>query len=310
MLCMIRSQIKVALCYIAVSVFYCGLSFELRANTFEQGYQAYIKTDFSGARDKLTAAAKNENNPVKLTKIYRLLGIVYYMLSNLNESARTFNIALSYNPSITIGKGEVLDESVITYFNRIKSMRLSLTNQNNPSINKFPRKGKKRYRVIKRRRPFTTMENVYASLPFGTGQFMHEQYFYGVLSGALQISAISYFFYLNDQIQDSKSREQTALASSSDSNVNAIISAEERSYRNERKTYQQISIASFIGLWAISSLDAFLTPKYKKTRQRISNKNKTNNSLYQAANYTFNVDLAPQSIDNKWSFYLKFQTSF
>ena len=235
------------------------------ANTLEEGYQAYIKTDFSGAKEKLTEAVKNESNPVKLTKIHKLLGIVHYMLSDLNESARSFKLALSYNPNISVLQSEVLDETIITFFNRIKTLETTKI-QENPSPKK---KRKKRFRYVKKRRPLTTTEKIYATLPFGVGQFMHRQYFFGALSGALQGGALGYYLFLGSQIDSKKSDNATFQASGAGDDVKSAVSAEINDQIKDLEARQLYSLVGFFSLWAVSSVDAYLTPKYRRIKRRV-----------------------------------------
>ncbi len=308
----VRNILRIVYCTISVSTLTFIPFNDIKANTLEQGYQAYIKTDFTGARDKLIIAAQQEKNPVKLIKIYKLMGIVYYMLSNLNESAKAFNFALSYNPGIMITKGEVLDESVITFFNRIKAMRVSsqIPNESQADTGQSKKNKKKRYRIVKKRRPLTTREKIYAFLPFGSGQFMHRQYFYGALSGTLQLSAFSYFFYINNKIDNSKSREKAAMATNLEDDVKAIIAAEGSAYRKKQKTYQQLAIGGFLGLWAISSLDALLTPEYTITKRIVLPQQGSSRSDFPGHSYVLNLDLAPKSYPDSWDILIKVETQF
>lgn len=239
---------------------------QLLGESLEEGYQAYIKTNFTGAKEALTAALNNETNPNALTKIHKLLGIVHYMLSDLNEAARSFKLALSYNPNISILQSEVLDETIITFFNRIKTLESTKITENPPA----KKIRKRRFRYVKRRRPLTSMEKIYAALPFGVGQFMHEQYFFGALSGALQISALSYFAILSGDINQIDSDIDTIRTTDNlDEDVKVLAVADFENTRKEKQTLQTYALAGFVGLWAVSAIDAYLTPKYRRIKRRV-----------------------------------------
>jgi hypothetical protein len=91
------------------------------ASTYALGYSKYQKGDFKGAEQALRQSFSK--NPDKATqgKTYKLLGICQYMLGNKNGATDSFRRALQLVPSTRVSPTEVLDESVVGFFNGVES---------------------------------------------------------------------------------------------------------------------------------------------------------------------------------------------
>src|SRR5690606_27133460 len=65
-------------------------------------------------------ALQKKMAPGAKAKTLKLLGISQYMRGNKGGAANTFKAALKANPKTVISQNEVLDESVIGFFNGVK----------------------------------------------------------------------------------------------------------------------------------------------------------------------------------------------
>lgn len=91
------------------------------AQTYTAGYTKYQRGDFKGAERSLLQAVTKETSKSATANSWKLLGICQYMLGNKGGATTSFKEALAINTGLIIASGEVLDESVIAHFNKIKS---------------------------------------------------------------------------------------------------------------------------------------------------------------------------------------------
>lgn len=89
-------------------------------STYAEGYSKYQKGDFKSAQSALNVAVKKKGSKASTAKTYKLLGIVQFMLGNKPGANLSFRRALKLNPASTISENEVLDTSVLGFFNGIK----------------------------------------------------------------------------------------------------------------------------------------------------------------------------------------------
>lgn len=91
--------------------------------SYQAGYSYYMKGKTAKAESALLKALKLTKRASEKAKIYKLLGIVQYMRNKKGAATTSFRRALAFNPRTSISSSEVLDTSVIAYFNQVKSMR-------------------------------------------------------------------------------------------------------------------------------------------------------------------------------------------
>lgn len=116
--CLLSLLIALPPTYLASSVVYAP---NVMASTYAQGNGKYQKGDFKGAETALRQALQRNLPKAEKIKTLKLLGICQYMLGNKGGAASSFKQALALNPGLTIAQSEVLDDSVIPYFNSQKS---------------------------------------------------------------------------------------------------------------------------------------------------------------------------------------------
>lgn len=97
------------------------LSLPAYAQTFEDGYQSYVRNQFPVAelqfKNALRKATVDEDKAVLL----KYIGICQYMHGDKKNAQQSFSQALKSDASITIESEDVLDPSVITFFSGIKA---------------------------------------------------------------------------------------------------------------------------------------------------------------------------------------------
>ena len=86
------------------------------AQTYNDAYQQYIKSDYKGAIATLNKVVKSAFAKEELAPAFKLLGIVQYMDGNKKAASAAFRLALRNDPNISISASEVLDESVVEFF--------------------------------------------------------------------------------------------------------------------------------------------------------------------------------------------------
>lgn len=99
------------------------VSVDAFAAPYSAGEQKYQKGDFQGAEVALKAALGKRMSKANQAQTLKLLGICQFMLGNKGAAGTTFKRALAANQSLTIGQDEVLDESVIPFFNSQKGVK-------------------------------------------------------------------------------------------------------------------------------------------------------------------------------------------
>lgn len=82
------------------------------------GNAKYLRGDFKGAETSLIQALSTKPPAGESAKIFKLLGIAQYMQGNQAAASHSFSRALSLSPGLRIDPGEVLDESVIGFFDK------------------------------------------------------------------------------------------------------------------------------------------------------------------------------------------------
>ncbi len=92
-----------------------------QARTYAEGNKRYMTGDFKGAEAALRQALPTTRVAKDKAKVHKLLGICEYMLGKRTNAAANFQAALRLDPSTQISPAEVLDESVIAYFNAQKT---------------------------------------------------------------------------------------------------------------------------------------------------------------------------------------------
>ncbi|MFK7827654.1 MAG: PEGA domain-containing protein [Oligoflexales bacterium] len=112
------------LCFLWIVAGFFGLSIllHLAPDVYAQGsaYKKYFAGDFKGAEKEFQTFVKTSSSASKKAQYYKMLGICQYMQGKASSARLSFISAKKIDPAIEIDPSEVLDETVIGYFKKIK----------------------------------------------------------------------------------------------------------------------------------------------------------------------------------------------
>ncbi len=98
-----------------------GLGTIGKAQTFEDGYQSYMRNQFPVAELQFKGALKKAKTKEDMAFVLKFVGICQYMRGDKNQAASSFYQALANDKSLTIDEEEVLDPTVVSFFNFLKA---------------------------------------------------------------------------------------------------------------------------------------------------------------------------------------------
>ena len=91
------------------------------ASAYSNGFDKYQQGDFAGAEKILKESLRSKLPAKEQASTLKLMGICQFMQNNKTAAAESFKSALSFDSSTHIDAGEVLDDAVLGFFNKIKS---------------------------------------------------------------------------------------------------------------------------------------------------------------------------------------------
>ena len=91
------------------------------SQSYSAGYNKYVQGDFEGAEKSFQITLNKRLTTAEKARIYKMLGISQYMQGKRIAAESSFQKAKGLNPYINISPSEVLDESVVTFFNTIQA---------------------------------------------------------------------------------------------------------------------------------------------------------------------------------------------
>jgi hypothetical protein len=235
-------------------LFAAGLSLGLmsagqaQAQTFEEGYQSYMRNQFPVAELQFRSAAKKARSKEDRAFIQKFIGICQFMRGDKKSAANTFYEALGLDRNITIDEEEVLDPGVVAFFNVIKNRWLNtpegkaamapapvakpapapvaVAQAPRSAVQEVPpapkaaapearpapvaveKSKKKKIKDAPKTEEGGRMISWMHFMPFGLGQFHNESYLLGSALAAGQVFAIYQFMSLDKQIADEKAQSQ------------------------------------------------------------------------------------------------------
>ncbi len=242
---------------------------------FEQGYQAYMRNQFPIAeahfRRAIQAATTNEDKAF----ILKFLGVSQYMRGDRRSAIGTFKNAVLLDPKISVFKEEVLDVSVITFFNRtkanvLKKLAQSTTKVSPPEKSSVTKTRKPRKKRRKKSKPAKKTDEELATtgtesspeggfryshlIPFGVGHFLDDSPIWGTTYALSQVTALFIHF---DKIADiKKERDENAstlVRSDITQEAKDDFLAENNKFISVLETDAQVALSAF-GVLYISSL--------------------------------------------------------
>lgn len=113
---LIRRFVKILLIFILCFSFYPN-----SVNAASAGKSLYEKGNFQGAIQAYSRELKGEKGSQGRANILKMIGICQYNIGQSSAAKSSFQKAKKLSPHLTIQSNEVLDESVIGFFNSISS---------------------------------------------------------------------------------------------------------------------------------------------------------------------------------------------
>ena len=150
------------------------------SKSYSSAYKAYVSGNYTNAKSSAKAALSQSKNKKTKSDLHRLLGIIYYTEGNKLEARRNFSLAKFYYPRGRIARKDVLDNSVVSFFN---STRSAGTGKPAATYNVKPQKTKqtklnkrppREARKVRPKRPART-KNIASNSPKKAGTFIFIQ---------------------------------------------------------------------------------------------------------------------------------------
>lgn len=261
----------------------------LRAQTFEDGYQSYMRNQFPVAELQFRNALKQAQAKEDRAFILKFIGICQYMRGDKKGAGSTFYQSLSSDPNVTIDEEEVLDSSVVGYFMSVKSKWMKdqqgamgrssaqttapparvPAETATPAPSSPPKSTRHRRRVAKKAPPppapppevkesdgKTSWLHV---LPFGSGQFYNGSYLLGTGFALAEAYSLYRISSLDQRIVEQRSLNFEVQNESRITNEEKEqFFKENGQFISELKAERSLAIAAFFGLWAIGITEAII----------------------------------------------------
>lgn len=217
---MLRYLARSIIIYIALSS--TGFSQGAGQPYFEKGYQAYMRNQFPPAEFFFKKAYRKATTSEDKAFILKYLGITQFMKGNKKGSSQAFNNALKLDPTLRIDSEEVLDASVIVFFQEVKISFLQRYKPNNKDLSQVsPDKKKKRKKRKKKNKNRSekgsddSWFNIAHLAPFGVPQLYNGQYLLGAFYGGGQVVSAALYIQRLAQISTEKSESASVAADAS-----------------------------------------------------------------------------------------------
>ncbi|RZA23201.1 MAG: hypothetical protein EOP10_13390 [Proteobacteria bacterium] len=266
------------------------LSLPAHAQTFEDGYQSYVRNQFPVAELQFKNALKKVSSDEEKAYILKFIGICQYMRGDKKNAASSMSQSVSYDRSIQIDTEEVLDPSVVTFFNGVKSRvppepkkkpkpaavveapRQESAFQANPSPKKKSKKKKKSESSLSlaHEPQFDDKPSrigVLHFLPFGAPQFANGSYLLGSGIAALQIYSIYSVLDADKVAKDRQGLNSVVRTKDglTEDQRNAFYK-ENNDYIDELKKQKNYAIAGFGALWVISVAEGIINNRSSSSK--------------------------------------------
>jgi hypothetical protein len=127
-----------------------------------------------------------------------------------------------------------------------------------------------------------------ALMPLGIGQFYNGDYFLGTLFAASQIGAITYSIYnMNEANTQIKVMEEYFADPNATDAEKEAFEKDSKSYIQEKRSHQQYGLYGFVGLWAVSSIEAMVSAPSSSSAS--VSPNPYSHSLAQRSGFEFGI---------------------
>lgn len=91
------------------------------SQSYSTGYSKYVKGDFAGAENAFKLTLNKSISDAEKARLHKMIGISQYMQGKRIAAETSFQQAKALNPYINISASEVLDDSIIPFFNTVQA---------------------------------------------------------------------------------------------------------------------------------------------------------------------------------------------
>lgn len=278
---------------------------EAYGQTFEDGYQTYMRNQYPVAELQFKAALKKAKTKEDMAFILKFIGICQYMRGDKKQAGTSFYQAVGYDRGLTVEESEVLDPGVLSFFESIKA-RWAKDQQHAAAMPPKPQpapaaspnpapptptptpaptpapaaqaaqaktaakpaqsSAKAPSKVALKAKP-KPLGSAHASeinhsdgssfsffhlLPFGGGQFYNQSYLLGSTFALIEAYGLYSYLNLQKKIKDRQSIEASVTADErfTPEQISTFVT-ENGQYIDDLKKDQSLSLALFLGTWAI-----------------------------------------------------------
>ncbi len=253
------------------------------AQTFEEGYQAYMRNQFPVAELQFKEALKTAKTKEDKAFILKFIGICQFMRGDRKLSAASFYQAVQFDRSLTIDEEEVLEPSVVAFFQSVKSRvpnevpapkGASVPAESSAAQTQTPQPpaaaGPKLVKPTKKK--FVKKDSIESTgsgstssdfswwylLPFGAGQFANQNYLLGSAVAGGHVFFLYRTLTLQKKIVDQQDLLSETLASPAYTDVEKnefqVLSSD---YIEQIRKDKGLAQAGFVGLWLVSGVQAY-----------------------------------------------------
>ncbi len=251
---------------------------------FEVGYQAYLRNQLKLAEGYFTKALGASKTKSDSAYILKFIGITRYMGGNIQGAKEVLAQGYIYDNSLMIYEEEVLDTSVITFYEdvrrrvqdilRQKQMRSNVAAKpsTNPSKNRRQEMTKKSPILTNKTPTKRQIQSDSLSwkdfLPMGINHASRKKYLPAALASSAQLVSLYLYYKYGEDIATEKKENESAKQSLTGEELDAFLE-KNNAYIKSLENYQNISAISFPLLWGASIAYAILdTNTTLKAKQR------------------------------------------
>lgn len=254
---------------------------------FEVGYQAYLRNQLKLAEGYFTKALGASKTKSDTAYILKFIGITRYMGGNIQGAKEVLAQAYINDNSLMIYEEEVLDTSVITFYEdvkrrvkdilRQKQMRSNVAEK--PSANspknarqQMPKMGPKFTKKSPAQRPTKSDSLGWKDfLPIGINHASREKYLPATLAASTQLVSLYLYYQYGEDIATETKENESAKQSLTGDELDTFLE-KNSAYIKSLENYQTISAIAFPIFWGASItyaiLNANTTLKAKQRRNR------------------------------------------
>lgn len=257
------------------------LSLPAQAQTFEDGYQSYVRNQFPVAELQFKNALKKTNADEEKAFILKFIGICQYMRGDKRNAGSSFTQSLNLDRSVQIDAEEVLDPTVVSFFNAIKSRMppevkrkpKAVAQASAPTPAPAPKRKADKKRKKKSESSLSLNDSnpledkprklsVLHFLPLGIPQFANNSYLIGTGFAGLQLFALYSMIDADKVAKERKDLNDVVRTKEglTDEQRNSFYK-ENNAYIDELKKQKNLAVAGFGALWVISIAEGIINNK-------------------------------------------------